>query len=445
MAAPTAPLKVSVDATSGTTTELRWSAPADDGGFAIASYNIEISVNGAAFVFEANVIAPTTSYSDSGLTAQNNYTYRIEAINTEPLTGPFSDTASTTTATSEAQTIKELLFNNWSLTGELANVTTGDMTEPVHFYDRGQVPGNKFPKAITVQKINELGNENIVEHPTFFEQSDTFEITCFMQVPDSADDVFSVWVDLIQQMTTEVTRILKTVYSPSSSTGEFFKSTIGWTRDDTFFPDDPELTRTLRFTLTRILSNSDEVFVGYPGAVAPSGVLVFDTSDSSGDSLPTVDYVYTQVYRVEIVQGWRNIPYITTDSPETTAIPIYYRGAFSGRFTALMDLKKSDITPTTLNSLSQIFRPQNNGELGTATFLHNVGNTETVPITLQESIPVNITEITKISENEELVKFHLRGNLTGPTTTSTFEASGDMLYEDSDIMTYEDAIIMDYG
>ena len=30
MAAPTAPLKVSVDATSGTTTELRWSAPADD-------------------------------------------------------------------------------------------------------------------------------------------------------------------------------------------------------------------------------------------------------------------------------------------------------------------------------------------------------------------------------------------------------------------------------
>ena len=58
------------------------------------------------------------------------------------------------------------------------------MTEPVHFFDRQQIPGNFFAKSVTVQKINALGNENIVEHPKFFEQSDTFEVTCFMQVPD---------------------------------------------------------------------------------------------------------------------------------------------------------------------------------------------------------------------------------------------------------------------
>ena len=263
-------------------------------------------------------------------------------------TGDESNEASATTSISEAQTITELLFNNWSLTGELANATTGDMNEPVQFFDRGQIPGNKVVKAVTVQKINELGNENIVEHPKFFEQSDTFEVTCFLQVTDGAADVFSVWIDLMQQMTGEVSRILKTVYAPSTTTGEFFSTNTGWTKDDTFFPDDPMLVRTLRFTLTRIASTSEEVFLGY------GGVLLFSFAQSDGDSLPTSDYLYTQTERVQIVQGWRNLPYITTSAPTTTAIPIYYRGAFAGRFSCNMQLKKSDITPSTLNSLSQI-------------------------------------------------------------------------------------------
>jgi len=445
MAAPSAPLNLSADATNKTTAELRWKAPEDDGGFAILEYDVERSLNGGGFSNIATVTAPITAFSDTTLSAQDNAAYRVSATNTNSETGPFSDTASATTATSEAQTIKELLFDNWSLTGELAKATTGDMTEPVHFYDRGQVPGNKFPKAITVQKINKIGNENIIEHPTYFEQSDTFEITCFLQVIDSADDQFSVWIDLMQQMTSEVTRILKTVFSPANATGEFFRTTTGWTKDDTFFPDDPELSRTLRFTLTRILSNSDEVFIGYPGALGSTGALVFDTSASTGDSLPIADFIYTQVYRVEIVQGWRNLPYITTDSPSEIAIPIYYRGAFSGRFTAMMDLKRSDITASTLNSLSAIFLPQNNGELGTAVFLHNVINTENPEMILRESVPVNITEMTKITENEELVKFHLRGNLTGPTTTVVITTVGDMQYEDGNDMQYEDGIVMEYN
>ena len=444
MAAPSAPLNLSADATNETTAELRWKAPEDDGGFAILEYDVERSLNGGSFTNIATVTAPTTAFSDTTLFARANGAYRISATNTNSETGPFSDTASATTATSEAQTIKELLFNNWSLTGELAKATTGDMTEPVHFYDRGQVPGNKFPKAITVQKINEIGNENIIEHPTYFEQSDTFEITCFLQVIDSADDQFSVWVDLMQQMTSEVTRILKTVFAPASGNGEFFRTTTGWVKDDTFFPDDPELSRTLRFTLTRIVSNSDEGFIGYPGALGSVGALVFDTSASTGDSLPIADYIYTQVYRVEIVQGWRNLPYITTDSPSEIAIPIYYRGAFSGRFTAMMDLKRSDITSTTLNSLMSIFLPQNNGELGTAVFLHNVINTENPEMILRESVSVNITEITKITENEELVKFHLRGNLTESTTIVVTATVGNMQYEDVNEMEYEDVVVMGY-
>jgi len=419
MAIATAPLKLSAEATIETTAELRWSPPESDGGDIITGYFIERSLNGAAFVtLVANTGNDDTFFTDSTLTARDNVKYRVSAINISG-TGPPSNLASATTSTSEAQTIKELLFDNWTLTGELSKVVVGDMTEVVNFLDRDQVPGNKKAKMITVQKINAIGDQDITEHPTYFEQSELFEITCFLQVTDSADDIFSVWIDLMQQMTSEVIRILKTLFSPSSGTGEFFRTITSWTKDDTFFPDEPMLVRTLRFTVNRILSNSDEVFIGYPGAIGSNGVLVFDTSESSGDNLPVSDYIYTQVYRVEVVQGWRNIPYITTDSPQTTAIPIYYRGSFSGRFTCMMDLKKSDITPATLNSLSQIFLPQNNGELGTVVFLHNVGNTEVPPVILSETLFVNITETQKITENEELVKFHIRGNLTQPSTYAT--------------------------
>ena len=80
-----------------------------------------------------------------------------------------------------------------------------------------------------------------------------------------------------------------------------------------------------------------------------------------------------------------------------------------------MQLKKSDITPTTLNSLAEIYLPQSNGELGTAVFFHITPNTETLPAFLSESVPVNITNIEKIAENERLVEFSISGNLTGPT------------------------------
>ena len=374
MAAPSAPTNLSADATNGTTAELRWSAPDDNGGFPIASYDVFRGINGATPSLLVNTGNTDTKYSDTTLLAQQNAVYQVKAKNTEPSTGPLSDSASTTTATSEAQTIEELLFDNWSLTGQLAKATTGDMTEPIHFFNRGQVPGNKFAKSITVQKINALGNENLVEHPKFFEQSDTFEITCFLQVPDAADDVFSVWIDFMQQMTGEVVRILKTVYSPSQNTGEFFRTTSSWSRDDTFFPDDPELTRTLRFTLTRILSNDPEVFLGY------GGVLVFDTSASEGDDKPTSDYEFTQATDIDIEEGFEQIPILTKDKSKGVGVPQLVRGMFSGTFRAVMFAKKSDIIGTTTEKLQNIYRTQTNPNIvnqnAEVVFLQSNPNTE---------------------------------------------------------------------
>lgn len=373
-------------------------------------------------------------FSDETLFPRDNPIYQITATNEDGESNP-SDTASTTTATSEAQTIAELLFDGWNLTGELSKtVTTTDppMTEPVHFFDRGQVPGNKFAKSITVQKINALGNENIVEHPRFFEESNTFEITCFLQVIDSADDQFSVWVDLMQQMTTKVTDILRGEFAPSNKKGVFFRTNTNWTRDDTFFPDDPELVRTLRFVLTRIKSNDPAVFVGYPGALpnGTSGVLVLSVASSVADNLPTTNHTYFQTERIQVVYGWRNIPYLTASTVSTIGTPIYYRGQFSGQFSCDMYLDKDDITPVTFDSLAQLVLPQSNGELGRAAFLVSNANVESTPVVLNQLVSVNITSFEKISENEELIKINIRGNLVEPSTFSVGVILVKMVYED---------------
>jgi len=150
MAIASAPLKLSAEATIETTAELRWSAPESDGGDTITGYFIERSLNGAAFATRvANTGNDNAFFTDSTLSPRDNGSYRVSAINVSG-TGPPSNVASATTSTSEAQTIKELLFNNWSLTGELSKTVVSNMTEVVNFIDRDQIPGNKKTKMVTV-------------------------------------------------------------------------------------------------------------------------------------------------------------------------------------------------------------------------------------------------------------------------------------------------------
>jgi len=415
--APGAPRQIAAEATNETTIIVTWAEPEDTGDSPIIAYNIFRGLNGAA-ITPLTAVGDVLEFTDTSLTARDQAAYQVEAVNTTG-PGPKSDTASSTTTTSAAQTLKELLFDNWSLTGLLDKNVVGDMTEPVRFFDRGQVPGNKYAKAITVQKINAIGEENLVEHPKFFEQSDIFEIGCFLQVIDSGDDRFSQWIDLLQQMTSEVTRILQTEFSPSTNTGVFFRATTDWTRDDTFFPDDPELSRTLRFTLTRILSNDPTVFIGYPNGLGADGVLVFDTSASQGDDKPTSDYSYEQVTQITTDEGWAQLPYLTKDKTKGVGVAQYGRGLFSGTFSALMFAKKDDIVGTTTDKIQNIYKPQTEtpiiNQTAEVVLLQSNINTESTPVILTVTGHMKINRITKVSQDEQLVTYRLDGTLTEPS------------------------------
>ena len=95
---PDAPTSLTATASGSTRIDLSWTAPADNGGFPITGYRIEVSPNGTSSWTdrEANTGTTTTTYSHTGLSAGTTRYYRVSAINANG-TGAASSTANATT------------------------------------------------------------------------------------------------------------------------------------------------------------------------------------------------------------------------------------------------------------------------------------------------------------------------------------------------------------
>ncbi len=91
--APWAPQNVTGIA-DGTTINLSWEAPDNDGGAAITSYRVESSTDGETWT-DAASSATGTTYAHTGRTLETTHQYRVSARNSEGLSTP-SDTTSVT-------------------------------------------------------------------------------------------------------------------------------------------------------------------------------------------------------------------------------------------------------------------------------------------------------------------------------------------------------------
>lgn len=102
---PDAPTSLTVSNVGGTQLGLSWTAPASDGGSAITGYKIEReSPTGGGFsTLVADTGDTSTTYTDTGLSLNTQYNYKISAINAIG-TGSASTAAAKTTPTA-------LLFN----------------------------------------------------------------------------------------------------------------------------------------------------------------------------------------------------------------------------------------------------------------------------------------------------------------------------------------------
>ena len=322
---------------------------------------------------------------------------------------------------SQATTIRDSLETNWSLTGNLSKTVSGNMREIVRFFDRDQVEGNEWPKAVTVRKINKEGEENRVEHPKFTTVSDVYRVTVFFRVTDVDPTVYSAALESIEDMASEVERILALTYKPSTPNGTFFTASHKWENLDHRDQAQVDLRRMLTFELQKITSEEPEVFTGF------GGVLAFDTSLSVADSKSVSDYVYTEAYNVELNEGYEVIPYLTNDTTDGQNVPQLSTGIWNGQFEMQTMLKKSDVQGATVERLHNLYKTQLNSplrnELPTIVLLQSDLNTETVPATLTTTTFLKVTNIRKVSDTEQLTKYTLTGRIIKPPPDRDWETS----------------------
>lgn len=118
--APQPPTGLGAVAMSQSQINLSWTAPSNNGGSAISGYEIERSINGSTFtVLVQNTGNAGASYSDTGLSPNTNYGYRVSAINSVGASSP-SNTASVTTGSNGTASPNIVLNNVESTSGTLS-------------------------------------------------------------------------------------------------------------------------------------------------------------------------------------------------------------------------------------------------------------------------------------------------------------------------------------
>jgi hypothetical protein len=307
-----------------------------------------------------------------------------------------------------ADTLRDTLYNNWALAAPLRKSgTAGEKGQPVYFYAHTQIPAKEARKAVIVRKTSPL--ENVITHPKFEEVSDTFEITCYYVNQGGSLETYDVSETNIENMADEVLRILKTVYNPINGTGTFYRSNQVWQNRDDLTQLTQVLQRVLTFTLTKVRSGLTTVFKGY------GGVLAFDTSESTGDSLPVSDYTYTEAYDVNWTGGYGQIEEPIDQNPNGEHIPAFFTSRYDGRFNCTMSMKKADVGTDT-HQLPTIGGIRSIGEVSEVVFLWSMTNTEPTPATLTASIKVRILSIEPNISLEDIAKVRLVGKIITPPT-----------------------------
>lgn len=314
---------------------------------------------------------------------------------------------------SQATEIRDLIEAEWSLTGRLSKTPADNMKEIVRFFDRAQVEGNEWTKAVVVKKINDEMDEDREIAPTYIQTTDKYEIEMHYRVVDVQEISYSEALSDVEEMARETQRIIKTVYDPVNAIGPYMMASYSWDEVDHRDSNQPELIRILYLSLAVMESDSEEVYSGF------NATLVMDAGDTIGDNPPAGDWEYSEVFQVNISEGFETIPYLTKDITNGRGVPYFSRGLFRGELTFLTQAKRSDIEGTTTDKLSQIYKMQEQspqiGQHAKAVLLHSNINTESPVSTMTTKSFVKVTQVEKISEVTDLLKYRVTGTLYKPS------------------------------
>lgn len=312
--------------------------------------------------------------------------------------------------TYEAQTLKDILFTNWTLLDRLAKVGTDNTPRPVFFFSRKQIKDKIESKAIEVIKSTPLTTQKNTEFYT--NETDEFLIRVVYKLQGTTIDDWDISESDVELMEKEIDKILKTVYDPQAGVGIFFASDLVWVNNDIInqTDHDPYIVRELRLSLTRIISRNSGVFNTFD-----RGVLFVVSESSNMDTPPTADFDYVEVFDITGTQGFRVRELDVTDNPDGVGIPIYYAGRFSGLL-MLKSYFSEEHLGNDASKINQIYKRQQNGEHITVAIIQIYSNNNGTIYT--ETTLCLVTEIRKPNPMSTLKTWEITAKIIKPTTES---------------------------
>jgi chitodextrinase len=140
---PTAPTNVASSANGSNGIDLSWNASTDNVG--VTSYRIERCQNAGCVTFAEIATSTGTTFSNSGLTANTSYSYRIRAADAAGNFSPYSNTSTATTLAAPS-TGSGSLSGTWAASSGTIDLTTLGASDWVQWpsYERKSSGGKQI-------------------------------------------------------------------------------------------------------------------------------------------------------------------------------------------------------------------------------------------------------------------------------------------------------------
>lgn len=310
----------------------------------------------------------------------------------------------------EADTLRDTLFTNWALTNRLSKEAAANQPRPIYFFARDQVYDKIETKAIEVKKLTSLRSKRKTEF--FTTETDRFAITCRYKLQGTNRADWDISESDVEDMETEVQRIIDTVYQPQTGIGVFFTSDFIWDNQDQINDEkqDPIIVRVLTIDLTRIISRLTTVFDSFQRGV------FFDLSASSNMTTPPLgDYFYTEVFDIESFEGFGNSELQVVAHPDGKGVPLLFSTGFKGTLIMKSYFKDTD-QGTTADKVNQIYKRQANGEHPEIALVRTFTNFNSQ--TLTKTSILRIIELRETEPISNILTWQMIGKIIKPSVWS---------------------------
>jgi len=152
-----------------------------------------------------------------------------------------------------------------------------------------------------------------------------------------------------------------------------------------------------------------------PSTATADGKLVFIKAGSKvapdDINLPAVDYEYTEVFDVDLIGGYRNIPEKYTSD---VGVPKYYAGNFEGRLICNIPVQTGDLGPTG-DKLNKLIALRTVGETPDINFVYTNKTGGTSPSTITETFTVKPESLQRLYRYQDTVVYRFIGVISEPS------------------------------